>query len=175
MSMPVQKPGRSKQDYCTPSELLTVIKQRLHIHNFDIDLAADVVNRVCEAYYSEEPDDDAFLTKHRWRNGDGWSWCNPPYANIEPWVQKATKEAQLGAQIVMLVPASVGANWWAEWVAPYAFTTFLNGRITFVGAEDPYPKDCALLLYTPWGFTGSDIWSWMRDVPKLQQPEVGKD
>lgn len=60
----------------------------------------------------------------------------------------------------MLVPASVGANWWFTGVHHEADVHFLNGRIKFVGAKDPYPKDCALLLYHPAATGGYSCWNW---------------
>jgi phage N-6-adenine-methyltransferase len=169
--MPKQKPGRSKQDYQTPPEFLSAVKNRLCIAEFDIDLAATRANAVCSYYYSLEEGRDS-LGENSWQVPEpesGWAWLNPPYTNIAPWVEKAAREAQQGAQVAVLVPSSVGANWWRDWVEAYAYQSHLNGRITFVGAEDPYPKDCSLLLYTPWQFMGHEIWHWESSVPKLHQ------
>lgn len=167
MPMPAQKPGRSKQDYQTPPAFLEAVKRRLHIKRFWCDLAASKENNAAEWFYTEE--DDAlqqcwnseecgfFIPKF---SAGEWGWLNPRFGHIEPWVEKAAKESWNGAYIAMLVPASVGANWWRTWVEPYAYQSYLNGRLTFVGMTTPYPKDCALLLYTPWGFTGHEIWNW---------------
>jgi phage N-6-adenine-methyltransferase len=173
-TMPAQRPGKSKQDYQTPPELLRAITGRLGISNFAIDLAASAENAVCRSYFDENF--DSLRPEVTWNVQAGkWGWLNPPYANIRDWVKKASIEAAYGAQIVMLIPASPGANWWRDYVQPFAYVTYLNGRVTFVGAEDPYPKDCALLLYTPWGFTGNDIWTWQRYVPELPQSEPSED
>lgn len=178
MSMPKQKPGKSKQDYGTPPEFLAAVKNRLCIENFGIDLAASNENAVCPRYFNEAFDSlrDNVTWDCKGAIADShWSWLNPPFANITPWVAKAAKEAQHGAHVAILVPASVGANWWRDWVEPYAYQTFLNGRLQFVGTEGLYPKDCALLLYTPWQFMGHDIWNWRASVPQLQQPELSED
>lgn len=158
--MPEQKPGRSRQDYCTPDELLMAIKKRLCIKEFAIDLAADHHNHVAPLYYTEEQD----ALKQNWNIGAGWAFCNPPFAAIAPWVKKAVQEAGKGAQTVMLLPASVGANWFTEYVEPYAYVSYLNPRLVFKGAADPYPKDTMLLFYTPWGFTGHKVWLWSADA-----------
>lgn len=99
--------------------------------------------------------------------GEGWAWLNPPYANIRPWVARAygqsrgfTTMRRKGANIAMLVPAGVGANWWRDYVDKKAMVWFLNGRLTFVGCETCYPKDCALLLYGPDVAPGYDVWHW---------------
>ena len=170
MPMPAQKPGRSKQDYQTPPEFLQAVKQRLHIRDFALDVAASDSNHVAPLYYTEESNG----LEMSWTLAGGWIWCNPPYAHIAPWVNKAAHEAANGAQIAMLVPASVGANWWASYVEGYAYQCYLNGRLTFVGETAPYPKDCALLLYHPWGFTGHEIWYWRNNIDaKTEIPSEG--
>jgi phage N-6-adenine-methyltransferase len=152
---PKQKPGRSRQDYATPPEFIAAVRRRLNIENFNLDVAANPANAVCVPYFTEEQD---ALSQATWNYG-GWSWLNPPYANITPWVDKAWEQSMMGAQIAMLIPASVGANWWAEWVHNKAHTIFLNGRLCFDG-KNPYPKDCALLLYTPYVWGGYEVWDW---------------
>lgn len=160
---PIQKPGRSKQDYCTPPEFLKAVKARLHIIDFVYDLAASKENTVAPLWYDEAA--NSLIQNWVW---DGWCWCNPPFAHIEPWVEKAANEAMRGAQIAMLVPASVGSNWWWTWVEPNAYQTYLNGRLAFMPDKPKwlYPKDCALLLYHPWGFVGHELWHWRNMAEK---------
>ncbi len=161
--MPFQRPGRGKQDYSTPPEFLTAVKRLLGIEHFVWDLAASTENTVVPGLYCHEHDDSL---KHTWHGLAGWSWLNPPYANIAPWVEKAYRESWGSAKIAMLVPASVGANWWLNWVHYKAMVLFLNGRLTFVGQTQPYPKDCALLLYGAERQQGWDsycVWKW-RDL-----------
>ena len=168
--MPVQKPGKSKQDYCTPLEFIKAVEHRLHA-KFVIDLAASKENTVADIFYTEA--DDSLTPDLKWDWG-GWAFLNPPYADIAPWVFKAAVEARLGAHIAMLVPASVGANWWRDYVEPNAYQVFLNGRLCFIPdwkeqgfkSEPLYPKDCALLLYTPWGFLGHEIWMWKNEATR---------
>ena len=155
MSEPRQKPGRSKQDYGTPPELLTAVKERLGISGFECDLAATRANAVAHHYCT-----DAF-DEYTWAFGPGWNWLNPPYANIEPWVKRAYQECRTRAvRTAVLIPASVGSNWWRDWVDHKCEVLFLNPRLTFVGCEDPYPKDCALLLYRPVVERPYDVWTW---------------
>jgi phage N-6-adenine-methyltransferase len=157
MAMPKQKPGRSKQDYGTPWDFFWSLERRLE-DSFSWDLAASQENtKVPDHFYGKEDDS---LTK-RWHELAGWLFLNPPYADIRPWVQKASEESKLGARVCVLVPSSTGANWWKEYVDGTAYITFLNGRITFEGTRDPYPKDLALLIYAPYLEGGSCIWRWL--------------
>lgn len=157
MSMPKQKPGQSEQVVCTPSELVLAVQSKLGITDFDIDLAASEANTVTEnLWYTEEVDS----LVQDW-TVKGWGWCNPPYGDISPWVEKAYYESWAkAAKVAMLVPASVGSNWWKDHVHNRAYVLFLSPRITFVGHDSPYPKDLALLLYTPYGAKGYDCWRW---------------
>jgi len=154
--MPQQKPGRSEQVVATPKEFLDAVRNRLRIDEFSYDLAADANNTVAPRFFDEE--EDALI--QRWWEIEGWSWLNPPYSKIEPWVTKAWFASRLGAQIAMLIPASVGSNWWRDWVRGKAYVTYLNDRITFVGHDYVYPKDLALLLYAPYLEGGSCLWGW---------------
>lgn len=160
--MPVQKPGRSKQDYCTPPEFLYAVQRKLEIPGFACDLAASAENTCAPVYWdvtNSALDDDVRWTTEPW----AWNWCNMPFEKITPWVQKAwTESCDHGAQSALLVPLSI-ADWWRDWVHGKCQVLLLHGRITFVGETSPYPKDCALLLYTPQhpaGMADYEIWSW---------------
>lgn len=152
---PRQRPGLSKQDYQTPPEYIKALEDRLQ-DELSFDLAASASNTVAPRYYDEY--DDSLIQS--WNEWYGWLYCNPPYSAIGPWVQKAWFEAQLGAQVAMLVPASTGSNWWRDWVDGKAHVLLMNGRVQFVGADGPYPKDTVTLLYTPYVHGGYEVWSW---------------
>lgn len=163
--MPEQKPHKSEQVVVTPDTFMDAVKKRLDLgdEGFMRDLAANADNTKADWFYTEE--DDAL--KCQWTFNmeyHGWNWCNPPYSDLGPWVEKAWAESRKGAKIAMLIPASVGSNYWAKWVDGKAYVTFLNGRITFVGHKGPYPKDLVLLLYTPYLNGGSCVWRWKDDI-----------
>ena len=149
--------GGSRQDYQTPTEFLYAVENKLDC-SFWRDLAATDENHIDGVNQWFTPEQDSL--KQDWHGRDYyevWQWLNPPFSNITPWVKKAS---ETNAHIGMLVPASVGANWWRDYVHNKAHVLLLNGRITFVGEKDPYPKDCALLLYTPMIKGGYEVWSW---------------
>lgn len=158
---PQQRPGSSKQDYATPPELLDAVRERLVIEQFTIDLAADAENAVCDRYYSLL--DSAF--NHEWDH-EGWGWCNMPFGDIPRFVKKASESPSNNA---LLVPASIGANWWRDFVHGQARILALNGRVTFGSWEygnwvpmetGTYPKDCAILLYGPGIEPAYEVWTW---------------
>lgn len=155
---PRQKPGRSKQDYQTPPEFLTVVKGWLGIGEFAVDLAADSTNAAAAQYLTAA--DDALSVPWAPLTAGGIGWLNPPFAHLRPWVEKARAEQAAGARLVMLVPAGVGSNWFRDHVHEQVLVIFLNGRLQFVGTPAPYPKDLLLLCYWPSAVPGYHVWDW---------------
>ena len=157
-TMPVQKPGRSKQDYGTPRELIQAVE--LRFGQLDWDLAASKENAKAPYFLTEKSN---YLTHpfRTWIEDGTLCWCNPPFANIGVWAEKWASDATAGARIIALVPASIGAEWFAEHVFDHATIIGLRPRITFEGCKDPYPKDCMLLCYgmeVPGGYF--QTWRW---------------
>lgn len=142
--MPAQKPHRSKQDYATPREFLDAVEDAFGRLGFD--LAASPENTVCpEMFFSTATDS----LQEDWHTlPRGLLWLNPPFGSIAPWAEKCALEAQRGAEILFLVPASVGANWFWDHVAPFAHVYALSPRLSFDG-KNPFPKDLILAHFKP--------------------------
>jgi hypothetical protein len=71
---------------------------------------------------------------------------NPPYGRgIGPWVEKASESDAL---VVCLLPASVDARWWHEFVeGRAAVVTFLRGRQRFSEATENAPFPSVIVVY----------------------------
>lgn len=154
--------GKSEGEYGTPRIFLQAVEKKFGplVH----DLAADHKNKACESYFSKETD----ALKQDWRAlGTGNLWLNPPFSWIEPWAKKCKLEGDRGANIFLLVPASVGSKWHREHVHLKATIYYLYGRLTFVGETTPYPKDCMLVhfhqsdsgIYVP-----PAVWDWRKEI-----------
>lgn len=155
--MPPQKPGRSKQDYATPRDFIMAVQRKFG--PIECDLAAHESNHVVPFYISEKQDS----LSYDWSvlAPGGILWLNPPFGSIAPWATKCVAETEKGAKILLLVPASIGANWFAEHVFPHAAVIALQGRLSFDG-KNPFPKDCMLCAYGwPRGFS---VWDWKKDL-----------
>ncbi len=147
--------GKSKQDYPTPWSFIHACEHRFGKIAFD--LAATAENAKAPSFFTKEQ--DSLLQP--WHLLDGLLFLNPEFGNITPWVKKCWEESNLGAKILFLTPASIGSNWFRDYVNGSAQVLALNGRITFEGASDPYPKDCILSCF---GFpVGFDVWTWTND------------
>jgi phage N-6-adenine-methyltransferase len=163
MTMPAQKPGQSKQDYGTPLAFLEAVKRRLGIREFSIDLAANENGSNAKAprwLYDALPMPWALWTSHGPSNT--WGWLNPPFSDIEPWAAKCAETKCAGGQVALLVPASVGSNWFRDHVDGQAFVLLLNGRLAFMPDKPTwlYPKDCILALYSQALTPGYEVWDW---------------
>ncbi len=159
--MPQQKPGESKQDYQTPKAFIKAAEGLLGISRFMCDLAAEEHNTISPSFIS--PEMDSLSEQWDWEvfTKDGWGWLNPPYSKIGPWAEKCHLSAQKGAKVALLVPASVGANWYRDFIHNKAYTLFLNGRLAFMPDQPNwlYPKDLILVLFNGWA-VGSNVWDW---------------
>lgn len=82
-------------------------------------------------------------------------WLNPPYetAILRSFLQRAVATARAGVQVVGLVPASTGANWWHEFVMDTGGQVeFLRGRLSFGGPHStggPAPWSSAIVVWPP--------------------------
>lgn len=160
---PPQKPGRSKTDYQTPREFIEAVERAFG--RLDWDLAAHQDNHIVSSWYGPGGVEEDSLTQD-WSDiagrCNGNLWLNPPYDDIGTWAKKSS-ETKLGPydRIFFLVPASIGSNWYRDYVFNHALTIALNGRLSFDG-KNPYPKDLILACY---GYKpGFEIWDWKRDI-----------
>lgn len=153
MSGPSIDRANSRQDWATPPELIAACEKRFGAIAFD--LAAEPHNTKAERFYTES--DNSLVQP--WHKLGGVLWLNPPFSNIAPWAKKCAEESQMGAKILFLVPASVGAKWFRDHVFYKSLVYLLGDRITFVGAEYAYPKDCIIAAFG-FGNTGFQTWSW---------------
>jgi len=161
---PRQKPHRSKQDYQTPPELLSAIRRDFSVQQWAIDLAADASNTVCPSWLGPgSPDGENALEKdwggplmNLYPGAD--VWLNPPFSHIDPWAEKCATTIRVG-RIFLLVPASVGSNWYQAHVHGRAHVVAISPRVTFVGCKDPYPKDLVIAVFGPVR-GGFSTWRW---------------
>ncbi len=156
--------GASRQDYQTDPRLIAAVVARFGALEFD--LAATRENSQCGEYFmgpGSKVSVNALSTT--WDGLQGNLWLNPPYSEIARWAKKCS-EYQGDGRIFFLVPASVGSNWFRDFVHPFAHTYILNGRLTFAGEKGPFPKDCMLCVYIRARICHEfmqreiDIWRW---------------
>lgn len=122
-------PAEIKNLWQTPKSLFNNLNLEFE---FTGDVAASHSNALIDNFYTEE--DDAL--KQRWFKV---SWCNPPYDNIKPWVEKAIQQHEQGKAIVMLVPADTSVQWFKSAFNNCNEVRFISGRLSFINAETQKP------------------------------------
>jgi len=134
----------------TTPEVFAPLHERFR---FTVDVAASKENAKLPRFYTLEDDGLA----------QDWSgervWCNPPYSDIAPWVEKAWDS---GADlVVMLLPANRTEQvWWQTLIEPgrrngSLTVEFLPGRMRFIppGADSVAPNSrppfgCCLVIWS---------------------------
>ncbi len=156
MTEPAQKPHLSKQDYATPVEFIIAVEAKFGHIGFDLAAEPDTSKAGPYSCFTKE---ENALTKD-WHElaTNGWLWLNPPFGDIGAFAEKCAIESEKGARILMLVPASIGSNWFRAHVLRKAMVFGLNPRMSFDGIA-MYPKDLMLVVYTN-GVNGFDQWRW---------------
>jgi hypothetical protein len=86
-------------------------------------------------------------------------WLNPPFGQCNKFAEKSRNEMLKGARILMLTPASVGSEWYSEFVKDFAHSIALRPRLVFEGETSPYPKDLMLTVFHS-SISGFSTWRW---------------
>jgi phage N-6-adenine-methyltransferase len=136
-----------------------------HEFVFGLDAAATHLNAKVPAFLTEK--ENALLVD--------WSeyiipfakrsvWLNPPFSNIQPWIEKAVHEARSNnLTTVMLVPATPDAGWWPDNASEIRFIVGckgidgkrnISGRVHYVRADTgeevkQNPKGSCLMIFSP--------------------------
>tara|TARA_B100001063_G_scaffold246739_1_gene287314 strand:+ start:7432 stop:7968 length:537 start_codon:yes stop_codon:yes gene_type:complete len=127
----------SNDTWATPPEIFHALDLEFC---FGFDVCAEPETAKCDDYWTI--DDDALskdwgkeaLSRIPGAGGIalGWLWCNPPYSDITPWVEKAIEAQLAGRGTVMLVMCDPSVKWFArawEYASEIRFVT--NGRLAF--------------------------------------------
>lgn len=92
---------KPSDQWATPNELILSLQAKLGIE-FGLDVCAAPHNAVCHEFLGHVPwVEGGFIDglKAPWvirGKGPQHVWCNPPYSNVDPWVDKALMELSLG-------------------------------------------------------------------------------
>ena len=152
----------SAQDIGTPPEFIDAVERRFG--KIVLDLAANATNAICPDYYGPGGIEENSLDA-RWYLGrktkPGVNWLNCPFGNVAQWAEKCAVHRDCPQWTLLLVPASVGSQWFSKHCLGQAHVMALRQRITFVGQTQPYPRDLMLCAY---GFSvfGFESWSWAK-------------
>lgn len=138
-------PGEIRDLWQTPRTIYTNLD---HEFKFVGDVAASDANHLHRDYLTVN--DDALTVDWSKRFGAGYKWCNPPYSDVGPWVDKAASERST----VMLVPSDTSVKWAMKAYDTADEIRLINGRISFVRADTQEPqggnnKGSMLIVWNP--------------------------
>lgn len=80
------------------------------------------------------------------------NFVNPPYSQIDKWVDKAIQESKLHKKVVLLLPVRTDTKWF-EKLSKYGITVhFFTGRLKFGDSKNSAPFPLMLVFLTPFNF-----------------------
>jgi len=141
-------PVNIKDSWQTPKSLFNKLDLEF---NFSCDVAANIDNSLCDFHYDQY--DNAII--QQWFDNN---WCNPPYSDITPWVNKAIEQHGCGRTIVMLAPADTSVKWFKLAYESCNEIRFISGRISFINADTQKPVNG--------NNKGSVLFIWRGNAPK---------
>lgn len=132
-------PEDPRQQAGTPRAFISICRE----FDLTVDLAANALNHLLPRYLTRE--DDALSV--RW--GPAWRcWCNPPYDDLGPWIDKAIHHVERdGTTTVLLLPARLEQRWWHKLSRIARWWSF-DGRIQHIpppGIEYSSPNFASVL------------------------------
>lgn len=123
-------PKNERDRWQTPIDIFNALDLEF---GFWLDAAASESNALC-AHYLTESDNSLNI---EWQSY-GAIWCNPPYSDIGPWVEKAAEQCRRQCQtVVMLLPADISTGWFSSALRTAdELRLITDGRIQFVPASN---------------------------------------
>ena len=135
-------------DWYTPDDLFDRLNNEFG--PIVLDVCATPENSKCPVFYTREQDG---LVQNWAEAADqiipgARCWMNPPYGRaIGKWIQKASREAHLGAVTVALLPARVDTAWFHDYILGQHYVRFLRGRLKFGGAKNSAPFPSMVVVF----------------------------
>jgi len=124
-------------EWSTPPLILEKAMKKYNIYP-TLDVCATPQNTKFKKYFTVQ---DNSLTK----NWDEDFFMNPPYSEIESWMERAwLQHVKYNVNALILVFSKTSTKWWHDYVEDKSETHFQKGRIKFLlnGVEPRHCKDC---------------------------------
>lgn len=118
-------PPETRDSWRTPPWLFAWLDERF---NFEIDLAADADNALCDSYFTLDSD----ALQRPWNVFASRGFLNPPYSRIDPWIAKAIDEQCNGFLTVMVMPSCNGEDRFQHVFSCASEIIDIVGRVAFL-------------------------------------------
>lgn len=168
--------------WATPPEVFEALDKEFC---FGFDVCAEEETAKCSDYWTTEDDalskDWAEDAKCRIPGAGliemGALWCNPPYSNIKPWVEKAIEAQLKGRMTVMLVMCDPSVKWFSlaqQYASETRFVT--DGRLAFLKNGVPQKgnnKGSVIFVFDPHRISAGHV-SWVTREALMKKGQVNK-
>jgi len=78
------------------------------------------------------------------------NFINPPFNEIQKWIEKGVKELHKGKTCIFLLPVRKNTLYWQKYIIPCAGELlYFTNRITFPPYEKPLPIGMCLVVFSP--------------------------
>lgn len=134
------KPGKEKDTTLTPMEIINKLGP------FDLDPCA-YPNHITANYLNIWPSNGLQI---HWF---GKVWCNPPYSNPGPWLEKLAAHGNG----IALVLASTDTKWFQDAAKTCDYILFMCGRPKFLKTDGSKVQLMRATCLIGWGDAGSKI------------------
>lgn len=75
-------------------------------------------------------------------------FCNPPYSQIDKWVEKAFRETRNDNTLVaLLIPSRTDTRYFHNYIYNRAEIRFVKGRLKFGGGKNSAPFPSMLVIF----------------------------
>jgi hypothetical protein len=165
-----------KDRYFTAPELLSLVAEQWG--TIDTDPAWDPLSSVvARTKYDVREGQDGLLPIFPWR---GRVWLNPPYSPAPiRWLARAVEHAQGGGEVLALVPAAIGTDYWREHVWKQgASVCCCNPRPKYTSPTISKPsvhlRDCAVIYWGADHARFADVWRKRGPIVRAVTPRPGR-
>jgi len=130
----------SKSDeWSTPQNVFDELDKEFH---FTLDPCATDNNHKCDKYFTLENDG----LSENW--GGYRVFCNPPYSEIDKWVEKAYRETRNdNTLVVLLIPNRTDTRYFHNYIYQRAEIRFVKGRLKFGDGKGSAPFPSMIVIF----------------------------
>lgn len=131
--------SHSSDEWSTPQALFDELNNEF---KFNLDPCSTDLNFKCEKHFTLENDG---LTQN-W--GGCRVFCNPPYSQIDKWVEKAFRETRNdNTLVVLLIPSRTDTRYFHNYIYQRAEIRFIKGRLKFGDSKNSAPFPSMLVIF----------------------------
>ena len=129
----------NSDEWATPQDVFDKLNCEFH---FDLDPCATANNHKTDLYFTAEQDG-------LYQNWGGHKvFCNPPYSEIDKWVEKAWRESRQDyTTVVLLIPARTDTRYFHNFIYNRAEIRFIKGRLKFGQSKNSAPFPSMVVIF----------------------------